>query len=177
MIYHFIKAEVRFDCYKGKKLERRLQDLEKRESSLSPDQIYAELAPSRVGDTNEEQESEAKDPTQVRQPTKDSSSATFHDRPAARLYSICINVMKHLCKFKPIFTSDANPEHINMNKLKEARQKFFLWGEDFGDGRLDKALERSDDSKEVVMELLSDIGYILTGGKLDLPFVSIRLLQ
>ncbi len=59
---------------KGKKIKRRLEDLEKRATSSSPEQTQRELAlPPRVNDTNKRRKSKSDAYPQVRQRTPESS--------------------------------------------------------------------------------------------------------
>jgi hypothetical protein len=50
--------------------------------------------------------------------------------------------------------------------LKESLGRLYLWGDGFGDGRLEFILEESDDLKETVVTLLIVIGKILISSKL-----------
>ena len=42
--------------------------------------------------------------------------------------------------------------------LEEELEKLYLWGESFENGDLDRALEQSEDLRDIVLELLSAIG-------------------
>lgn len=60
----------------GKKIKRRLEDLEKRASSSSPEQTHAELAPPGANDANKRRRSRTEGHPQVRQRTPESSLTT-----------------------------------------------------------------------------------------------------
>lgn len=49
--------------------------------------------------------------------------------------------------------------------LREQLGKFYLWGEGFRGGSLDKAVDQSDDLRNTVLELICDIGMVLLCSK------------
>lgn len=49
--------------------------------------------------------------------------------------------------------------------LREELTKLYLWGESFGPGELDIALEYSDDTRYSVLDTLGDVGRLLLRGK------------
>ena len=71
-----IEANLYSNGHKGKKIKRRLEDLEKRASSSSPEQTHTELVPPRANDTNKRRRSKTEGYPQVRQRTPDSTLAT-----------------------------------------------------------------------------------------------------
>ena len=75
--------------------------------------------------------------------------------------------MRYFCRHRYYSITDGNAICVGINNLKEVAQKFFSWGEIIGNGRLDQALQQSGFSKEIVVELLRDVGYVLTSGKSD----------
>jgi hypothetical protein len=50
--------------------------------------------------------------------------------------------------------------------LEEALGSFYLWGENFGNGKLDCVLRESEDLSEVILEFLLEIANILSTGEL-----------
>ena len=48
--------------------------------------------------------------------------------------------------------------------LKDELGKLYLWGQAFGDDKLDRALEYSDEVRGNVLESLGDIGRLLLRG-------------
>lgn len=80
---------------------------------------------------------------------------------AARLYRLCLHALRRVYiqeRGKHTFGSPSNG-------LRECLGRLYLWGEYFGKGELDKALEESDDLKESVLERLGHIGKLLLRGK------------
>ena len=60
--------------------------------------------------------------------------------------------------------------------LKELLGKLFLWGDGFGDGRLESVLDESDDLKESVMSQLTGIGNTLISSESYPRISKVRLL-
>ena len=67
---------ARANNHKGKKIKRRLEDLEKRANSSSPEQAHTELAPSRANDATKRRRSKTESHHQVRLRSPESSIAT-----------------------------------------------------------------------------------------------------
>lgn len=80
---------------------------------------------------------------------------------AARLYSLCLGVLRQMCRQEQYKSSSGD----SMSILKEEVAKLYLWGEAFRDGKLDRALEYSDEVRSNVLESLGDIGRLLLRGK------------
>ncbi len=80
---------------------------------------------------------------------------------AARLYSLCLRVLRQMCRQEQYQSSSGN----SISMLKEELGKLYLWGEAFRDGKLDRALEYSDEVRSNVLESLGDIGRLLLRGK------------
>lgn len=73
------------NCSQGKKIKRRLEDLEKRATSSSPEQTQRELAiPPRVNDTNKRRKSKSDTYPQVRQRTPESLNHTPYLTPSLK---------------------------------------------------------------------------------------------
>ena len=81
---------------------------------------------------------------------------------AARLYSLCLHVLRQLCRQGERGSSCGN----GTSMLKEELGKLYLWGQAFEDGKLDRALEYSDKVRSNVLESLGDIGGLLLRGKI-----------
>ena len=81
---------------------------------------------------------------------------------AARLYSLCLHVLRQVCRQGERGSSSGNGTYM----LKEELGKLYLWGQAFGDGKLDRALEYSDEVRGNVLESLGDIGRLLLRGKI-----------
>lgn len=93
----------------------------------------------------------------------DESSVNFEEDQgfAARLYWACLRVLGHLCgQAKDRLSSTLRPL-----LLKEELGKLYLWGESFGLGELDDALDHADDLRNIVLNLLGDVGRSLLRGK------------
>ena len=81
---------------------------------------------------------------------------------AARLYSLCLLVLRQICRQGERGSSTGNGSTM----LKEELGKLYLWGQAFGDGKLDRALEYSDEVRSNILESLGDIGGLLLRGKI-----------
>ena len=79
---------------------------------------------------------------------------------AARLYSLCLHLLLFLCQRE----EDIPSRRQKVPKLKEELGKLYLWGEAFRSGKLDRALEYSDDVRANVLDSLGDIGKIVLRG-------------
>lgn len=90
---------------------------------------------------------------------------------ATRLYSLCLRLLLFLCRREQNLPSKSH----NVSDLKEELGKLYLWGEAFRSGKLDRALEYSDDVRGNVLDSLGDIGEILLRGN-DSPTFVIRFL-
>ena len=79
---------------------------------------------------------------------------------AARLYSLCLHVLRQVCRQGKRGSSSEN----GTSMLKDELGKLYLWGQAFGDDKLDRALEYSDEVRGNVLESLGDIGRLLLRG-------------
>ena len=80
---------------------------------------------------------------------------------ACRLYRLCLHTLREVSRTRQgerLSTDGSSP-------WRECLERFYLWGEDFGDGDLDRALDRSDELRDVVLERLAQIGTLLLSGK------------
>ena len=84
---------------------------------------------------------------------------------AARLYSLCLHLLLSLCQREQNIPS----KRQKVFELKEELGKLYLWGEAFRSGKLDRALEYSDDVRANVLDSLGDIGKILLRGIIHQP--------
>lgn len=84
---------------------------------------------------------------------------------AARLYSLCLRLLRYLCQQEQ---NDPSKRH-RVSSLKEELGRLYLWGEAFANGKLDRALEYSDDVRGNVLESLRDIAKLLLRGILYQP--------
>ena len=84
---------------------------------------------------------------------------------AARLYSLCLHLLLSLCQREQNIPS----KRQKVSNLKEELGKLYLWGEAFRSGKLDRALEYSDDVRANVLDSLGDIGKILLRGMIHQP--------
>lgn len=76
---------------------------------------------------------------------------------ATRLYTLCLRLLLFLCQREQSIPS----KRYHVASLKEELGKLYLWGEAFSSGKLDRALEYSDDVRCNVLDSLGDIGKIL----------------
>ena len=88
---------------------------------------------------------------------------------AARLYRACLHVMRYVHRRE---CSKSSPQ-LGTTSLENCLSKLFLWGDEFGVGDLDKALDQSDELRESVLEQLLCVGGLLLRGKLATAFRSI----
>lgn len=80
---------------------------------------------------------------------------------AARLHQLCLRALQD-------FNSQERDKHSSGScsvVLRECLGRLYLWGEPFGVGELDRALEQSDELKDNVLERLSHIGKLVLRGK------------
>ena len=87
---------------------------------------------------------------------------------ATRFHKACLRVFKLFLQHLPVlstFRMDAD----QTASAKEELGRLYLWGESFGDGCLDKALEQSDEIRDNVFELFRGIGGTLLRGKFRFP--------
>lgn len=79
---------------------------------------------------------------------------------ATRLYVSCPEALRNIC------SSRSRLEELRSLLLREELAKLYLWGQGFGPGELDNALEYSEDARAVVLHALGSIGQSLLRGKL-----------
>ena len=87
---------------------------------------------------------------------------------AERLYHLCLGTLREICRHE----MESPSSTLDNLKLKEEVAKLYLWGESFGPGELDEALQHLDDLREDVLELLGQIGKLLLRGTLQASFSS-----
>ena len=80
---------------------------------------------------------------------------------AGRLYRLCLRAMR---SFYYIQQHEPSTE-LRSNLVRECLGRFYLWGEPFGIGGLDKALRQSDELRDCVLERLGHIGELLLRSK------------
>ena len=81
---------------------------------------------------------------------------------AARLYSLCLRLLRYLCQQERNISSKKH----RVSSLKEELGRLYLWGEAFGNGKLDRALEYSDDVRGNVLDSFRDIAKLLLRGNI-----------
>jgi hypothetical protein len=90
------------------------------------------------------------------------------DRNAAGFaWNLYDHILQLFSKFVPL--ASKSPPVVSKKdtrSLKESLGRLYLWGDGFGDGRLEFILEESDDLKETIVTLLIVIGKILISSKL-----------
>ena len=80
---------------------------------------------------------------------------------ATRLYQLSRDGLQQLCRQN----RTAPRLKSTLSALREELGKLYLWGEAFENGKLDKALELSDDLRDTVLEFLCAIGDSIIRGK------------
>ena len=103
-------------------------------------------------------------PRRRSQENSDPLSSKTTTTPASEYIALCI---------KPVADSQTSSDQGRTPfVLKDQLAKFFLWGDGFSDGRLDKALDQSDELRNTVLELLCDLGLEIQKSVLNLsiPF-------
>ena len=80
---------------------------------------------------------------------------------ATRLYQLGRQGLQQLCR------QDRCVPRLSSSQsaLREELGRLYLWGEAFEDGKLDKALEQSEDLRDTVLEFLCAIGDSIIRGK------------
>lgn len=81
---------------------------------------------------------------------------------AAGLYYLCQSVMGVLCSQE----QDSPSRRLQSLLLREELAKLYLWGQSFGPGELDTALDYSDDARYLVLDALGKVGRSLLLGKI-----------
>lgn len=80
---------------------------------------------------------------------------------AARLYQLCLRALQDFYRRERDKPSSRSRSIV----LRECLGRLYLWGEPFGVGELDRALEQSDELRDDVLERLGHIGNLLLRGK------------
>lgn len=91
----------------------------------------------------------------------DPDHSDYNQGLATRLYLLSREGLQRLCRQ----IKDSSPLKLSLSTLKEELGKLYLWGEAFENGKLDKALELSEDLRDIVLELLCAIGDTITRGR------------
>lgn len=78
-----------------------------------------------------------------------------------RLYQLCVHTLQDFCRQQRNQRSSKSFYHA----LRECLGRLYLWGEPFGVGELDQALEQSDELRDSVIERLGHIGKLLLRSK------------
>ena len=84
----------------------------------------------------------------------DNGGAMHRDGLAMKLYCMCLDIIQGICQQR---SSIRGPTEL----LREELGKLYLWGESFGPGQLDKALNHAEDLRTVVIKALQQIGKLL----------------
>ena len=82
---------------------------------------------------------------------------------ATRLYSLCRSVFGDLCSQEQDFPS----RRLQLLLLREELAKLYLWGQAFGPGELDKAIDYSEDVRYLVFDALGEVGRTVLRGKVS----------
>lgn len=85
----------------------------------------------------------------------------YSDGLATRLYLLSREGLQRLCRRN----KESSPLESPLSRPKEELGKLYLWGEAFENGKLDKALELSEDLRDTVLDLLCAIGGIIVRGQ------------
>ena len=80
---------------------------------------------------------------------------------ASRFYCTCLREFQRLCRQEQKGYAHGPRSYL----LKEELDKLYMWGESFGPGSLDKALEESEELRDNVLDLLVNLGELLICGK------------
>ena len=83
---------------------------------------------------------------------------------ARELYDACIRFFTAVVQAISKLGND-NIEKHQLGKLKEELGRLYLWGSDYGDGKLACVLAQSDELRDDVLELLSGISRLLVNSK------------
>ncbi len=98
------------------------------------------------------------------------TSASSHPMPvndihnlgfASVLYDACLQVLADIWN---ICRRDPGTSRSDRALIRESLTRFVLWGDTFGDGRLDACLEQSRELRECVFETFLNIGSTLEKG-------------
>lgn len=81
---------------------------------------------------------------------------------ASFLYESCLNLFKELSKESSRLSAFSSTERRH---LEESLGRLFLWGDGFGEGRLDRLLGQSIDLRDTILRFIAGIGRILTGSE------------
>lgn len=79
---------------------------------------------------------------------------------AARLYQLCLRALQDFYRQE----RDKHSSKSGSIVLRECLGRLYLWGEPFGVGELDRALEQSNELRDNVLERLGHIGELLLRG-------------
>ena len=79
----------------------------------------------------------------------------------SQFYSACLREFQRSCRQEQNKLAHGSRFYV----LKEELDKLYMWGESFGPGELDKALDDSEELRENVLDLLVNLGELLTCGK------------
>ena len=80
---------------------------------------------------------------------------------ATRLYQLGRQGLQQLCRRK-----EKIPRlNLSQSALREELGRLYLWGEAFENGKLEKALEQSEDLRDTVLDFLCAIGDSIIRGK------------
>ena len=82
--------------------------------------------------------------------TGDNNDET-HRGIASRLYLLCLALLRRIFLQR-------TPSKKGSNALREELGKFYLWGDELADGKLDEALEYSEDMQNEVLDSLRSVG-------------------
>ena len=86
---------------------------------------------------------------------------------ATQFHKACLRVFKLFLHYLPVLSTF----RINADQTANAKEelgRLYLWGESFGNGGLEKALEQSDEIRDNVLKLLRGIGGTLLRGNIHL---------
>ena len=83
--------------------------------------------------------------------TLDDVNDETHRGLASQLYLLCLGILQRI-------VSQQKSPNKGSSALREELGKFFLWGHELADGKLDQALEISEDVEREVLDLLRNVG-------------------
>lgn len=82
---------------------------------------------------------------------------------ASRFYSTCLREFQRLCRKEQKGHAHGSRSYL----LKEELDKLYMWGESFGPGELDTALDESEELRDNVLDLLVNFADLLICGKVS----------